>query len=156
MSVRIILVDDRDAIRQAQRYVLETESDFEIVGEACNGREAIKLVEQLRPDVVIMDINMPEINGIEATRIIHQFYPYVKVISYSSHSETAYVLDMFRAGASGYVLKLSRANELSEAIRVVLKDQVYMSPSIHGILIEEIRSIDKKKSSMQLTKRAIE
>ena len=156
MSVRIILVDDHDAIRQALRCILETESDFETVGEACNGREAIQLVEQLLPDVVIMDINMPEINGIEATRKIHQFYPNVKVIGYSSHSAKAYVLDMLRAGASGYVLKLSHANELSEAIRIVLKDQVYMSPSIHGILIEEIRSIDKKKSSMQLTKLAIE
>jgi DNA-binding NarL/FixJ family response regulator len=113
MSVRIILVDDYDAIRQAQRRILETESDFEIVGEACNGRKAIELVEQLRPDVVIIDINMPEINGIEATRIIHQSHPEVKVISYSSHSEKAYVLDMMRAGASGYVLKQSHVSEIS-------------------------------------------
>ena len=103
-----------------------------------------------------MDIDMPEIDGIEATRRLQRSYPEVKVIAFSSHAEEAYVLAMLRSGASGYVLKQPPVNELSRAIRAVLKGQAYLSQSLHGILIDEILRIDKKKSSMQLAKPAIE
>jgi len=155
MSVKIILADDHDIIRQGLRHILEREPDLEIIGEARDGIEVIQLVAQSPPDVVIMDITMPESNGIEATRRLHQTYPEVKVIVFSCHSTRTFVLDMLRAGASGYMLKQSPVNELSKAVRVVLKDQAYVSPSLHGILIDEVLRIDRKKSSMQLAKPSV-
>jgi len=148
MSVRIILADDRDAIRKAQRGILEAEPDFEIIGEACNGQELIQLVEQSPPDLVITDINMPIINGLEATRRLDHSYPDVKVIGFSSHETQACVLGMLQAGASGYVVKPSSVSELRKAIRVVLKGEFYLSPSLHGILIDEILRMHKKKYSI--------
>ncbi|NQV33353.1 MAG: response regulator transcription factor [Phycisphaeraceae bacterium] len=147
MRVKIVLADDHDAIRQALRSLLETEPDFEIVGEACHGSEAVQLVEQSQPDVVIMDISMPVINGIEATRRLNQSLPDVKVIAFSSHVAKPYVLGMFRAGASGYVVKPSSKAELRTAIRVVLKGQVHISQSLHVDLINEICTMDKEKHS---------
>jgi len=154
MSVKIILADDHDAIRMAQRCILETEPDFEIIGEARNGREIIQLVRQSPPDIVIMDINMPEIDGIEVTRRLHQSHPDVKVIGFSLHTTRPFVLDMLAAGASGYVPKKSPANELGKAIRAVLKGLTYVSPSVQGILIDNIPRTDKKKRSMQLARPA--
>jgi NarL family two-component system response regulator LiaR len=148
MSVKIILADDHDAIRRALRCLLETEPDFEIAGEARNGREVVQLVEQLQPDVVIMDISMPLMNGIEATHRLHQIYPDVKVIAFSSHATEAFVLDMFQAGASGYVLKPPSMGELKKAIRVILKGQIYLSPDLQMIQIDEILRMDKKKNAM--------
>lgn len=146
MSVRIILADDHDAVRQAMRRILETEPDFEIEGEARNGKEVIQLVKQSLPDVVLMDVTMPIVNGIEATRKLHQSYPDVKVIGYSSHATEAIVLGMFRAGASGYVLKPSSEAELKQAIGVVIKGQAYASPSIYSILLDKIRGMDEKNN----------
>jgi len=138
MSVTIILVDDHDAIRQAQRRTLETEPDFEIIGEACNGREAIELVEQSQPDVVIMDIIMPEISGIEATRRLHQSCPDVKVIGFSLDATKPFILSMLNAGASGFVSKQCPANELRKAILTILKGETYVSPEISSVFVDEI------------------
>ena len=148
MSIKIILADDYDAIRKAQRGILEEERDFEIVGEARNGREVIQLVEQSPPDVVIMDVNMPEVNGIEATRWLRRSHPEVKVIAFSSHAEEGQVLAMLKSGASGYVLKPPPAHELIQAIRTVLKGQAYVSQGLHGVLMDEMLRIDEKKRSM--------
>jgi len=148
MSVKIIIADDYDAIRQAQRGILETEPDFEIVGEARNGREVIQLVEQSAPDVVIMDVNMPELNGIEATRWLRRSYAQVKVIAFSSHAEEGHVLAMLKSGASGYVLKPPPVNELIRAIRAVLNGQTFVSQGLHGILLDEMLRIDEKKRAM--------
>jgi len=148
MSIKIILADDYDAIRKAQRGILETEPDFEIVGEARNGREVIQLVEQSQPDIVITDINMPEVNGTEVVRWLRRSYPEVKVIAFSSHAEEGYVLAMLKSGASGYVLKPPLVNELIQAIRAVLKGQAYVSQGLHGILLDEMLRIDEKKRSM--------
>ncbi len=150
MSVKIILADDHQAIRLAQRCILEKEPDFEIVAEARNGEEAIQCAEQHRADIVIMDINMPVLNGIEATRRLHQSHPEIKVIAFSLNVSQAFVRAMLKSGASGYVAKQSAVTELSKAIRAVQKDRVYVSPGTHGSLIDEIRRADKNRASMQL------
>ena len=137
MSVRIILVDDSGAIRQAQRCILETEPDFEIIGEARNGREAIELVGQSQPDIVIMDIMMPETNGIEATRRIHQSCPDVKVIGFSLDATKPFILSMLNAGASGFVSKECPASELKQAILAVLNGETYVSPEISDVFVDE-------------------
>ena len=148
MSVKIILADDHDAIREALRSIVEAEPAFEIAGEARNGREVLELVEQSLPDVVLMDVTMPMVSGIEATRKLQRSHPDVKVIGYSSHSTEAIVLGMFRAGASGYVLKPSSVAELKKAIKVVVKGQVYVSPSIHCKLPHEILGMDEKNNTV--------
>jgi DNA-binding NarL/FixJ family response regulator len=155
MSVNIILADDHDIIRYAQRRFLAAEPDFVITGEACNGREVIQLVAQSQPDIVIMDIDMPEINGIEATRRLHQSYPEVKVIGFSAHTTRPFILDMLNAGALGYVSKQSPASELIKAIRAVLEGETYVSPGISGSLIDEARRTTKQKISMPLSKLAV-
>jgi DNA-binding NarL/FixJ family response regulator len=147
MSVKIILADDNEAIRLTHRCILETEPDFEVTGEACHGRELVQLVEQSQPDVVFMDISMPLMNGIEATRRLHQSHPEVKVVGLSSDETDATVLSMLQSGAIGYVLKPSSATELKQAIRIVLKGQFYLSTSLHRVLIDQILRMDKRHHS---------
>ena len=132
MSIEIVLADDCDAIRHAQRCILELETDWVVVGEAQNGREAIELVNELEPDVVVMDINMPNVDGITATRVLHQLHPNIRVVACSSHCSKAVVMSMLRAGASGYVLKGSAGYELGKAIRAVLEGGIYIDPEIRS------------------------
>ena len=128
MSTRIVIADDQDIMRRIIRYILRDESDFEVVAEARDGKEAIELVARLSPDLVIMDIGMPESSGIEATRLIHEFYPDVKVVTCSTYSTGAVIQRMLDAGALGYVTKRLVGQELCKAIRVVLKGEIYLSP----------------------------
>lgn len=146
MSVKVILADDHEQIRYAQRCILEGEAEVEIIAEAANGRELLQRVAQLGSDIVIMDINMPEINGIEATRRLRQSHPDVKVIGFSLYATSAMILNMLNAGAWAYVSKKCAVNELGEAIRAVVKGQRYISPSICGAAIREIRRKDQKEA----------
>lgn len=148
MSVKIILADDDGSLRRLQRRALEPESDFDIVGEARNGRELIQLVEQSQPDVVIMEISLPLMNGIDATRRLHQSHPEVKVIGFSADASDATVLGMLQSGALGYVLKPSSVAELKMAIRSVLKREFYLSTKLHRILIDQVLRMDKRKNAM--------
>jgi two-component system, NarL family, response regulator DegU len=148
VNVRIILADEDSSVRQTQRRILETEPCFEVIGEAHNGRELIQLVEQARPDIVIMEVNLPEINGFETMRRLHRSYPELKAIVFSSYVKEAYVLAMLKSGASGYMSKQSPVNELGKAIRAVLRGQAYVSQSLHSILINEILRMDKEKGAM--------
>lgn len=128
MSMRILLADDHVILRHSLSCVLAAEADMEIVGEADNGHIAVEMVRKLTPDVVVMDISMPVMNGIEATRMICKEYPAVKIIGLSMHSSDKYVREMFRAGASGYLLKSCPLEELIEAIRTVFGGKTYVSP----------------------------
>src|ERR1017187_7423019 len=119
VSIRILLADDHTILRRGLRLLLERESDFGIVAEASNGREAVDAVAREAPDVVIMDIAMPSMNGIEATKRICQEFPKTAVIILSVHSDEAYILRALKAGARGYLLKDSAENDLIQAVRVV-------------------------------------
>ena len=137
MSVRILLADDHAIVRQGLRSLLEKEPDMEVVGEAEDGRVALNLVRELVPDIVIMDITMPNLNGVDATHEIVSELPKVKVIALSIHSHKRFVADMLKAGASGYILKECLFDEFVQAIRTVAGGGTYLSPRITGVVVED-------------------
>lgn len=137
MRTKILLADDHKIMLDGLRSLLEVRSDMEVVAEAENGREAVRLAQELRPEVVIMDINMPDLNGMEATRRIVAALPRVKIIALSMYSDRRYVAGMFKAGASGFLLKACAFEELAKAIEAVIANQVYLSSGIAGVLVED-------------------
>ena len=136
MSIRVLLADDHQMLRDALRSLLESDGQFEVVGEAGDGRAAVKMARTLAPHIVVMDITMPDLNGVEATHQIKAENPAVKVIALSRHSDRRYVLRMLEAGASGYVLKAAAYDELRRAIQVVSQGKSYLSPDITGIVVD--------------------
>jgi len=137
MSIRILLADDHAIIRQGLHSLLEKEPDVEVVGEAEDGRKALELVRELAPDIVIMDITMPNLNGIEATYEITHEFPKVKVIALSIHSDRRFVANMLKAGASGYILKECLFDEFVEAIRTVVAGNIYLSSRVAGTVVDD-------------------
>ncbi len=137
MPTRILLVDDHAMIRQGLCSLLEKQPDIEVVGSVENGRQAVDTVHQLAPDIVIMDISMPNLNGIDATRKIAEEAGSVKIIALSIHSSRRFVAEMLKAGASGYILKDCLFDELMEAIKTVLRGEIYLSPKITGVVIDD-------------------
>ena len=135
--IKIVLADDHQIVRHGLRSLLSAEPDMEVVGEADNGRAVIRLVQDHAPQVVIMDISMPDLNGIEATRLILSETPGIKVIALSMHSDSLFVLNMFKAGASGYLLKDCALEELVKAVRTVMARKIYLSPGISDIVIKD-------------------
>ena len=135
--IKVILADDHQIVRHGLRSLLSAEPDIEVVGEADNGRAVVRLVQELSPQVVIMDISMPDLNGIEATRQILTDCSGVKVIALSMHSDSLFVLNMFKAGASGYLLKDCALEELVKAVRTVMNRKIYLSPSISDIVVKD-------------------
>jgi DNA-binding NarL/FixJ family response regulator len=136
---RILLVDDHAVVRQGFKMILDAQSDMEIVGEAANGREAVELAAQLNPDIVVMDVAMPELNGIEATRRVIASDPHVRVIALSMHKDSVYVREILRAGARGYLLKDSGADDLVKAIRAVAGGESYLSPAVSNAVLDDYR-----------------
>ena len=135
MKRRIVLADDHQLMRAGLRSLLAREPHLEVVGEASDGREAVELVTQSGPDLVIMDIGMPNLNGIEATRQIRETVPRTRVIALSMHANAQFVGRMLEAGASGYLLKDAAFEELVEAVRSVLAGQTYLSRAITGVVV---------------------
>ncbi len=137
MSVRILVADDHAVIRQGLCALLEKEPDIEVLGGVENGRKALELVRELAPDIVIMDISMPNLNGIDATSKIREDWPNTKIIALSMHSRRRFVTEMLKAGVSGYILKECLFDELMEAIRTVLNGGIYLSPKITGLVVDD-------------------
>jgi DNA-binding NarL/FixJ family response regulator len=137
MTIRVLLVDDHDIVRVGLRSILEHESNIEVVGDVGDGREALRSVRDLLPQIVLMDITMPHLNGLEATRQIVAQCPGTKVIGLSMHSDRQFVIEILKAGASGYLMKNSVSSELQLAIRAVAAGKVYLSPTIADVVLED-------------------
>jgi DNA-binding NarL/FixJ family response regulator len=136
MSVRVLLVDDHTMMREGLRSLLVGVPDIEVVGEASDGRMAIDLARRLSPDVVVMDVGMPELNGVEATRRIRAENERVRVVALSTHTDKRYVHHMLEAGASGYVLKIAAHDELLRAVRAASLGKSYLSAEVAGSVVE--------------------
>jgi two-component system, NarL family, response regulator NreC len=138
MTIDIILADSHPIIRQGLALLLAGEPDMQVVGEAENSSTTLKLIQKFGPQIVIMDISMPDLNGVEATRQILSQYPQVKVIALSMHSDSLFVLNMLNAGASGYLLKDCALEELVKAIRTVVTKKIYLSTGISNMLVTDL------------------
>jgi DNA-binding NarL/FixJ family response regulator len=138
MSTTILLVDDHRIVREGLRTLLGQQPDLEVVGEAADGRDAVAQARLLKPDVIVMDIAMPELNGVEATRLILAELPQARVVALSMYADRRFVAEILRAGALGYVLKDGAFEELALAIRTITEGKTYLSPSIAGLVVEEL------------------
>ncbi len=137
-KLRVLIVDDHSVVRVGIRSLLETETDMEVVGEATRGEEALEKVRKLHPELVLMDIAMPGMNGIEATRRIKEEFPDICVLVLTMHDDEEYFLPVLRAGASGYVLKEAEPKELLHAIQVVINGEAFLSPAVTRSVLEAL------------------
>src|SRR6202035_4263339 len=135
---RVLVVDDHAVIRRGVQGILRSFPEWELCGEAENGQEAIKLAETLKPEIIIMDVSMPVLNGLEATRIIHELVPNTRILLLTRHSSTGLVRTAFRAGARGYVLKSDAEPDLVRALNVVVGDGTCVSPGIDGLVAQKV------------------
>ncbi len=150
MGIGILYVEDHEVFHDCMRHLFESEDDIGVLGTANNGRSAVRLARELTPELVIMDIMMPGMNGIEATRQIVSENPAVKVIGLSALSDSKKILEMFRAGAKGYVVKDSAFEELLQAIQTVARGKMYLSPNITGVVLEDFLNLFEAGQSVGL------
>ena len=136
-KIKILVVDDHAIVREGVRMILAKENDLEVVGEAGDGQQALELTERVRPDVVIMDISMPGMGGIEATQTVRARHPEVQVLALTMHEDETYVFQLLRAGAAGYVLKRAAAQDLVQAVRAAAKGEAFLYPSIARKVVED-------------------
>jgi two-component system NarL family response regulator len=134
-STRVMLADDHPLIREAIGHLVSGAPEFEVVGEAANGRECLERVQELRPDILVLDIAMPELNGEQVTRELRQRFPALKVIALSGYTDRQFVRAMTRAGAKGYVVKSASGRELIHALRAVAAGKHYLSPEVTGAVM---------------------
>jgi len=142
MKIRLLLVDDHQVVRSGLRMLLGNESDVEIVGDAGTGREALEAVRQFSPNVVLMDIGLPDLSGIDATRMIKQINPDIAVVALTIHEDEEYFFKMLEAGAGGYVPKRAAPEELLTAIRAAAAGEVYLYPSLAKLLVKDYLAQD--------------
>jgi two-component system, NarL family, response regulator NreC len=148
MSIRILLADDHKIMRDGLRALLETQPDMEVVAETENGQVTVEKARELSPDVIIMDVGMPDLNGIEATRAIVEMLPNIRVLGLSIHADKRFVAGMLKAGAAGYLLKDCAFEELVQAIRFVMVQKIYLSPSVAHVVVEDyVRHLSESRTS---------
>jgi DNA-binding NarL/FixJ family response regulator len=145
VKIKVLLVDDHTVVLKGLAFFLSTQEDLELVGEANNGKEALVKVGETNPDVILMDLYMPEMDGVEATAYIKKEYPNVKVIVLTSFSDQAHVLPALRAGASGYILKDVEPDQLVEAIRSAYKGNIQLHPDIANALLSQTLPVEEKE-----------
>jgi DNA-binding NarL/FixJ family response regulator len=156
MSIKVLIADDHAIVRHGLCRSIQQQEDMEVVGQARDGHAAVEMVRELAPNVVLMDVSMPTLNGIEATRAILRDSPNTRVIALSMHSAKQFVREMFRAGATGYLLKDCEFDELVQTIRLIADGQTYISPSISRIVVENYThnvTDDKESAFAILTQR---
>lgn len=136
MTIRIILADDHEVVRDGLCSLIDREKDMDVIAQAINGRQTVELAKELHPNVIVMDISMPDLNGIEATRQIVADEPGIKIVALSMHSDRGFVAEMLKAGAAGYVPKDRPGKEVIAAIRTVVKKGVYLPPSLASLVVE--------------------
>ena len=146
-KIRILVVDDHTIVREGVCSLLARLNDIEVVGQAADGRQAITQVAELRPDVVLMDISMPEMNGLDATREIHKSFPDTRILVLTQHENKEYVFPILQAGAVGYILKRARASELANAIRTVHLEGAYLPAEVAHTVLNEIVNTNKTHAS---------
>lgn len=150
-QIRVLIADDHTIVRSGIRLLLEAEQDIRVVGEAIDGQEALAIVETTQPDVVLMDITMPMMDGLEATRQIKVLYPHIQVLILTMHRSDDYFFETLKAGASGYILKGAQAKELIEAVRVVGRGEVFLYPAMAQKLVQGYLNLEQWESKNELS-----
>jgi two-component system response regulator NreC len=143
-QVKVLVAEDHAVVREGIRMILDAQDDFAVVGEARDGDEAVRLARQLRPDVVVMDISMPRMNGVEATQEIKRLFPDVQVLILTMHEEESYVFQLLRLGAAGYVLKRAAATDLVEAVRAASRGEAFLYPAVARSVVQDY--LDRMRS----------
>jgi NarL family two-component system response regulator LiaR len=160
MKTRILIADDHAMLREGMRNLLSQEKDFEIVGEAANGEEAVRLAKELKPDIVIMDIVMPKLNGLEATKQVRQVSPATALLILTAYSDIRYIIGLLEAGAAGYLLKNAPGKDVVKAIRAVRSGESVLDPEVTRKLVQRLaslsRSPEEHETGGQLTARELE
>jgi two-component system, NarL family, response regulator NreC len=149
-KIRLMLVDDHEVIRVGLKTFLQTQADFEVVAEASNGAEAVDRAMESRPDVILMDITMPEVDGMEATRRLRVLCPDCLILALTVHDDKQYLMQMLAAGASGYITKQAAADELVEAIHTIASGNVYLQPALARWLLEDYQRLTRQMTSAPL------
>jgi len=157
-KLRVFLADDHAVVREGLKALINGQAGMEVVGEAADGRTACARAREMRPDVVVMDVSMPEMNGVQATRQLRSQCPDVKVLALTVHEERSYLRELMEAGASGYVLKRSAAEDLVHAVRVVARGDVYLDPSITAVVLGKLARthLPGEDSHLELSEREAE
>jgi DNA-binding NarL/FixJ family response regulator len=146
-KIRVLIADDHGIVREGIRMILAAQEDIEVVGEASTGREAVELARRMQPDVVLMDISMPDLNGIQATELIRRELPEVQVLGLTMHEEGNYVFELLKVGAAGYVLKRAAAEDLVAAVRAAHRGEAFLYPSVAKMVVQDFlqRASPKEK-----------
>ncbi|MCB0961848.1 MAG: response regulator transcription factor [Acidimicrobiales bacterium] len=159
MAIRLMLADDHRMLREGLRRSL-TDEGFDVVGEASDGEEAVRLADALRPDVILMDVTMPDVDGVEATRRIHQQLPDVRVVMLTMHADQSVIAEALRAGASGYLVKDCSTDEIADAVRQAASEDATLSPELATAMLDEVRRIEpdpvEADADRVVTKREVE
>lgn len=159
MAIRLMLADDHRMLREGLRRSL-TDEGFDVVGEASDGEEAVRLADALRPDVILMDVTMPDVDGVEATRRIHQQLPDVRVVMLTMHADQSVIAEALRAGASGYLVKDCSTDEIADAVRLAASEDATLSPELATAMLDEVRRIEpdpvEADADRVVTKREVE
>ncbi|HRW37951.1 MAG: response regulator transcription factor [Acidimicrobiales bacterium] len=159
MAIRLMLADDHRMLREGLRRSL-TDEGFDVVGEASDGDEAVRLADSIRPDVILMDVTMPDVDGVEATRRIHQQHPEIRVVMLTMHADQSVIAEALRAGASGYLVKDCSTDEIADAVRLAANEESSLSPELATAMLDEVRRLDpdsvEDDSDRVVTKREVE